>query len=72
MHILTLKPFAGQVWVGLWCHLGQVHGDQAHQGVPRRNSDGPSRQRRRVILAAKREAEEASSKFLVYIKSWDL
>ena len=58
---LDIDTCAGQAWVGLRVHLGQVHGDQVRQEVPRRKNDSPSRQRRRARRAAEREAEEASN-----------
>ena len=38
---LDIVTCAGQAWVGLRVHLGQVHGDQGGQQVPKRKSDSP-------------------------------
>ena len=58
---LDIDTCAGQAWVGLRVHLGQVHGDQGVQEVKKRKSDSPSQQRRRARRVAKREAAEVSN-----------
>ena len=61
---LDVHTSAGEAWVSLRVHLGQVHGRSQEVNphfTRKRNRNGPSRERRHLRRAAKRAAQTAAS-----------